>query len=121
MGTLLISLLLSACALHAYSVNSRRSADDPEKKEFRWKALIFVFFTWPIIIPALVSLFLLRALLYGIFLIVFFIFLVVLPRDLPEPTWLETRVTKIGNTLLEANSFLIRLLFRPWTAEPGTI
>jgi hypothetical protein len=120
-GALVVSLFVTVCAVQAYSVNSQRSDDDPEKKAFRPEALIFVFFTWPVLIPAVISLFLLRALLYGLFMVIFAVFLVILPRALPEPTWMETRIAKIGNALLEANSFLIRLLLRPWTNEPGTV
>jgi hypothetical protein len=120
-GALIVSVLVSACAAYAYSVNSQRSADDPEKKDFNPGALIFVFFTWPVLVPAIISLFVLRALLYGIFMIIFVVFLMIIPRELSEPIWLETRITKIGNALLELNSFLIKLLLRPWANEPQRV
>lgn len=118
---LLISVFVAACAAQAYAVNSQRSEDDPEKKDFRLGALILALFTWPILVPAIIFLFLLRALLYGVFLIVFSIFLIFMPRDLPEPTWLESKITKIGNKLLEANTYLLDLMLRPWAKEPGVI
>jgi hypothetical protein len=121
MGALIVSLLVFACAAYAYSVNAQRSVDDPEKRDFRAGALIFVFFTWPILFPLIISLFIVRVLLYGIFIIIFAVFLMIVPRELPEPTWLETKMTKIGNVLLEANSFLIKLLLRPWANEPETL
>jgi|SRR5215211_2405232 len=120
-GMLFVSLFVTACAAQAYSVNSQRSEDDPEKKDFRPGAMIFAFFTWPVLLPVVISLFLLRALLYGIFLIVFSVFLIILPREVSEPTWLELRITKIGDALLEANTFLIKLLLSPWANEPETI
>ena len=120
-GMLLISVFVAACAAQAYAVNSQRSEDDPEKKDFRLGALILALFTWPILVPAIIFLFLLRALLYGVFLIVFSIFLIFMPRDLPEPTWLESKITKIGNKLLEANTYLLDLMLRPWAKEPGVI
>jgi ABC-type sugar transport system permease subunit len=121
LGMLFISVFVVACAAQAYAVNSQRAEDDPEKKDFHLGALIFVFFTWPVLIPAVISLFVLRAFLYGVFLIVFTVLLVIMPRKLPEPTWLESKITKIGEKLLEANTYLINLMLRPWTKEPGTI
>ena len=120
-GMLLLSVFVTACAAQAYAVNAARSQDDPEKKEFRPGALLFVFFTWPILVPAALSLFLIRALLYGVFIIVFSVFLILMPRVSSEPAWLERKIVRIGNALLEANTFLIKLLFKPWEAEPETI
>ena len=118
---LFISVFVAACAAQAYAVNSQRSKDDPEKKDFRLGALIFAIFTWPVLVPAIISLFLIRALLYGVFIIVFTVLLIIMPRELPEPTWLELKVTKIGEKLLEANTYLINLMLRPWAKEPETI
>lgn len=118
---LLISVFVTACAAQAYAVNAQRSKDDPDKKDFRLGALIFAIFTWPILVPAVFSLFLLRALLYGVFLVVFSVLLIFVPRDLPEPTLLELKVTKIGEKLLEANTYLINLMLKPWAKEAGTI
>jgi ABC-type sugar transport system permease subunit len=118
---LLISVLVAACAAQAYAVNSQRAEDDPEKKDFRLGAFILTIFTWPILVPAIISLFLLRALLHGLFLVVFTVFLIFVPPALREPTWLESKITKIGNKLLEANTYLINLMLRPWAKEPETI
>ena len=120
-GMLLISVFVIACAAQAYAVNAQRAKDDPDKKDFRLGALIFAIFTWPILVPAVFSLFLLRALLYGVFLVVFSVLLIFVPRDLPEPTLLELKVTKIGEKLLEANTYLINLMLKPWAKEAGTI
>lgn len=117
-GALVVSLLVSACAGYAYYVDSQRSPDDPEKKDFRPEALVFAFFTWPILLPVIISLFLLRALLYGIFIVFFSVFLILLPPESREPTWVERKMEKIGDALLEANSFLIKLLLKPWTKGP---
>jgi hypothetical protein len=120
-GMLIVSLFATACAAYAYSINLQRLKDDPEKRDYLPGALIFVFFTWPILLPVSISLFLLRALFYGIFMIVFTTFIIILPRETSEPTWLEEKITKIGDALLKANSFLIRLMLGPWADEPKTI
>ena len=117
-GTLIISLLLGVCVVYAYSVNSQRSEDDVEKKNYQPGAIIFTFLTWPLFLIAFISLFLIRALSYGFFFILFTIFLIVLPRETSEPTWLEKAAASIGETLLQANTMLIKLFLRPWANEP---
>ena len=120
-GMFIITLLFGVCAVHAYSVNSQRSEDDPQKKSYQLGALIFTLLTWPIFLIAILSLFLIRAVSYGFFLILFTIFLIIIPRESPEPTWLEKTAASIGETLLEVNALLIRLLLRPWASERETI
>jgi len=121
LGMLIISLLLGVCAVYAYSVNSQRSDDDSEKKNYQLGAIIFTFFTWPLFFIAFISLFLIRALSYGFFLILFTVFLIIIPQEASEPTWLEKTAASIGDTLLEANTMLFKLFLRPWTDEPETI
>jgi|SRR5215210_2406771 len=120
-GILIISLLITVCAVYSYSVNAQRSQEDPEKRNYRPGLVLLAFFTWPILIPALISIFLVRVLLYAVFMVVFTLFLIILPRDTSEPTWIESKMTKLGDVLLEANLFLIRVLLRPWSNEPETI
>jgi len=120
-GMLIVSLLVAACALHAYSVNSQRADDDPEKKNYKLGAIIFTFFTWPLFLIAFVSLLLIRALFYGFFLILFIILLILIPGKSSEPIWLEKKAAGIGEALLELNTQLIRLFLRPWSDEPETI
>ena len=120
-GMLIVSILLAACAGYAYSVNSQRSEDDPQKKNYQLGALIFTFFTWPLFLIAFISLFLIRAVSYGFFLILFTIFLIISPRETSEPTWLEKTAARIGERLLEVNTLLIKLFLRPWAEEPETI
>ena len=120
-GMLMVSLLLTACAVYAYSVNSQRSGDVSEKTNYQLGAIIFTFFTWPLFLIAFISLFLIRAVSYGFFLILFTIFLIIIPRESSEPTWLEKTAAKIGERLLEVNTLLIKLFLRPWADEPETI
>jgi hypothetical protein len=120
-GALVVSLLVALCAGYAYSINAQRAEDDPEKRNYSPGAFILVFFTWPILLPLLISLFLLRVLLYGVFIMLFIVFLFIIPRESPKATWLEMKMAKIGDALLRANAFLIKLMVRPWTEEPETI
>lgn len=120
-GALIVSLLIAACAGYAYAVNSQRPEEDPEKKQYRPAIWLLTIFTWPVLIPVVLSLFLLRVLLYGFFFLGFTIFMFLIPPETRERTWVESRMLKVGNLLLEANSFLIKVMLRPWTTEPKTI
>ena len=118
-GMLIVSLLLGVCVVYAYSVNAQRSEDDLEKKDYRPGAIIFTFLTWPLFLVAFISLFLIRALSYGLFFILFTILLIIIPREASEPTWLEKAAASVGEALLEANTMLIKLFLRPWAIEPA--
>jgi len=120
-GMLIVSLLVTGCVWYAHSVNLQRSDDDPKKTNYHVGALLFAPITWPFFLITFVSLFLIRALFYGVFLILFTISLIMIPRISPEPTRLEIMASNIGEKLLKANTQLIRLFLRPWTDEPETI
>lgn len=117
LGNILLSLILWAFAGHAYRVNAKRPADDPDKKDFHPAAVHLVPFTWPFLLILLVFTFVLRAVLYGIFLILFTIALVVFRKPFLF-TWLDKIATKIGSRLLEINTLLARALFPNWRPQP---
>lgn len=120
-GMIIVSMVIAGCALYAYSVNLQRPNDDPEKRNYRLGAILFAAFTWPIFLFIIVSLFIIRALLYGLFLILFTILLILIPGKSPEPTGLEKMASGIGGALLKANTQLINLFLKPWSDEPETI
>jgi cell division protein FtsW (lipid II flippase) len=120
-GMIIISLLITVFVLYAYSVNSQRASDDPEKRDFHIGAILFASFTWPFFLFAFVSLFIIRALFYGLFLILFSMLLILIPRKSSELTWLEKNSSRIGEALLKANTKLINLFLKPWSDEPETI
>jgi hypothetical protein len=99
-----------ACAGYAYHINAKRAVDDPKRKNYHPAAIFLAPITWPLFALGWLSLLTIKALLYGIFLILFAISLVVL-QDISEPIWLEKMFIKIGNKLLEANTLLTLLLF----------
>ena len=120
-GFLLVSLLIGVCVVYAYSIDSQRSEEDSQKKNYPPGAVFFALFTWPIFFIAFVSLLVLRALFYALFLILFIASLFIVPPQYAEPTWLERRAARIGTKLLDANTLLIRLFLRPWARESETI
>ena len=115
-----LSLFLWAFAGYAYRVNAKRPADDPKKRDFHPFAIFLAPITLPLFVFGFISLFLLKAILYGIFLVLLTLALVVVRKPFIF-IWLDKIATKIGNMLLEANTQLIKLLLGPWAGEPQQI
>jgi len=92
---------------YAYLVNSKLKPDDPIKKQFHPIA-IFPTLLWPLFILAWISLFILRVLAYGLFIIIFGLSLTFIRKPFLL-TWLRKIALKIGNKLLKANMLLVRL------------
>jgi len=109
MGVALLSVI---CTTYAYYVNSRREYDDPKKKLYHPLAVLFAPITVPVFIILYALLFLLKAVAYGVFLVLSTFALLVIRK----PFLLE-RLKKIaltvGNLLLETNTLLIRIFVRP--------
>lgn len=118
--TLWLMLLIFACAGYAYRINAKRTDDDPKKKDFHPGAIFLAPFTWPFFLFAFIFIFVLRALVYGLFLILFTIALVAIRKSFLF-IWLESIATHIGNKLLEANTLLIRIAFGNWGRDPQAL
>jgi len=116
-GYILLSLIILLCTGYVYRVNSKRAADDPQKRDYH-PAAIPMSLAWPVFALARILLFSLKALIYGVFLILFAAALVVIRKPFLF-IWLNKAVTKIGTLFLKANTFLIRAFF-PQT-NPNTI
>ena len=110
---ILLSLIIWALAGYSYRVNAKRPADDPGKRDFNPAAIYLAPITWPFFLFAFILIFVLRVLVYGLFLILFTIALVAIRKPFLF-IWLESIATYIGNKLLEANRFLIRIVFGDW-------
>lgn len=105
-----LALFFIACTGYAYLVNAGRPDDDPKKKDFHPAAIILAPITLPLFTLGWISLFAIRVLFYGLFLIVSLVGLVVFRKPFLF-IWLDKIGTKVGNKLLEANMLLIRLFF----------
>ena len=106
-------LLIFACAGYAYRINARRPDDDPKKRDFHPAAIFLAPFTWPFFLFAWIVFFVFKALIYGIFLILFTVALLAFRKPFLL-IWLDNTFTRIGDKLLEANTFLIRIVFGDW-------
>jgi hypothetical protein len=69
-------LTVIACAGYTYYVNSKRADTDPKKQKYHPIAIFLAPFTFPLLILSGISIFILRALTYGTFLILFTLALV---------------------------------------------
>lgn len=108
-GFILLSLIIWALAGYSYRVNAKRPADDPGKRDFNPAAIYLAPITWPLFLFGYISLLIVKALTYGVFLILFTGALLVFQQSsLP---WLDNTAAWIGDKLLEANTFLIRMAF----------
>jgi len=103
--------VVTACAGYAYYVNSKRSDDDPKKRNYHPLAIIFAPITLPLFIIFSISIFILRVLTYGVFLFLLIVALLLIRKPFLL-VWLRKTATTIGDALLEANTLLFRLL--PW-------
>jgi hypothetical protein len=112
-GYILLSLILWAFAGYAHRINADRSADDPEKRDYHPAAVFLAPITWPLFLFGWLSLFVIRAFLYGVFLFLFTIALVVIRKPFLL-IWLEKVARKVGGMLLKANTFLIRQISLQW-------
>ena len=105
---------ITACAFYAYYVDSKRSDVDPKKKNYHPLAILFAPITFPIFLVLSISLFILRVLVYGVFMVVFILALIVIRKPFVLETIRKIAI-RIGDYLMEANTILIRFFLNPWT------
>jgi hypothetical protein len=108
-----MALIIIACAAYAYRVNLRRANDDPKKKKYNPFAILIAPFTLPFLIAFAIFVFIVEALAFGGFLLVFVIALIVIRKPFLF-VLLDKTAMKIGEPLLKLNTYLLRLVFTPW-------
>ena len=119
-GLFLLSLIFWAFAGYAYRVNAKRPADDPKKRDFHPGAIVLAPVTWPMLLFGSISLLIIKALVYGAFLILFTAALLAFRKSFLL-IWLDKTATWVGDKLLEANSFLIKIAFGDWERDAQRI
>jgi hypothetical protein len=105
-------LVITACAVLACYVDSKRPDDDPKKKNYQPLAILLAPITFPLLIVLSFSFFILRVLTYGIFMVIFILAMIFLRK----PFILEAirkAATRIGDYLMEANTVLVRFFLNP--------
>ena len=109
-GVLFFLLFIFMCAGYTYAVNLRRKTDDPKKREYHPFAILLAPITVPLIFTLVIFIFILRALLFMGFLVLFTILLVALRKPFIFELW-KKFATKVGDPLLKINTRLIKLAF----------
>lgn len=104
---LIYFLLQWVVSAYTYSVNLRRTTDDPKKGEYHLWAIVLAPLTLFILIGGGVLLFLATALFYASVFILFPILLIAIRKPFLL-VWLHKLATGIGDPLLKANSSLIK-------------
>jgi len=111
--------IVTVFALYAYRVDSNRSDDDPKKKNYHPLAILLAPITFPFFLVFYTSIFILRVVTYGVFMVLFIVALFFIRKPVITEG-LKKNATTIGDMLLEANTFLIRLFLRPWAGSRGS-
>ena len=112
-GILLLMLVIMTCAFYTYHVNSKRPDDDPKKKDYHPLAILFAPITFPILAILYISFFILRVLVYGMFMVLFILALIVVRKPFILEAMQKIAI-RVGDRLMEANSMLVRFFLNPW-------
>jgi hypothetical protein len=113
-GTLGLMAIVTACAMYAYYVDSKRPDDDPKKRNYHPLAILFAPITFPLLVVLSISFFLLRMLVYGVFMVIFILALIIVRKPFILEAIRKTAI-RIGDYLMEANTTLVRFFLNPWT------
>jgi len=110
-GYLLISLIVWISTGYAYFVSQGYGPDDPARGNFDLGGVLLSGFTWPIFLLSGLVMSIIRALLFGVFIVLFSVVLTIGQIAFLIP-WLEDVAGPFGEKLLEANSIVSRLFSR---------
>ena len=116
---IVVTLIFTICTTVAYYVNSRRAEDDPKKRNYHPLAILLAPITFPLFAVFYISIFTLRVITYGVFMVLFIIAMLIIRKPFILE-WLKKNATIIGDLLLEANTLLIRIFLRPWADPRGS-
>jgi hypothetical protein len=115
---LTISLVLVLSTGYVYSVNARRRADDPQKQDYHPLAFVLLPL-WPLAFLGLVGSFVLRAVAYGLFLVLFTLTLIFIRQ--PFLLRLLLRAAQyLGDRALRLNTWILRQVFILPLPQPTT-
>ena len=107
---LLFTLFLYVCMGYSYYLNSQRPTGDPKKLDIHIGAALLIPIAWPLLIVGALSLLIMQVLIYSVFLVLFTIALILFRKPFVLD-WLKKTAAWIGDGLLEAHLFLIKIAF----------
>ena len=100
-----------AIAFTAYWVNSQRAAKDPKKRDYHPLAVVLAPIAFLFFAPLAIVLFILSAILYAGFILLFALMMVALRKPFLFILWRKFS-TFVGEPLLRISTYLIMLPFR---------
>lgn len=115
---IVVNLLITLCAILAYYVDSKRPHDDPKKRDYHPLAILLTPI-WPLLALLAISIFILRVVTYGVFMVLF-IFALIFMRKPFVLEWLKKTALKIGDRLMTANTAIIRIFLPPLAGSRGS-
>jgi hypothetical protein len=110
-GCFVVSILVLLFSGYAYLVNNRLAPNDPARKDYEPGAVFLAPITWPFYVVVGFMVTIIKAVFFGVFLLLFSLAVAVIRKPFFWP-WIEPFVSRIGRSLLKANTFLIRLFYR---------
>ena len=115
-----LMLVMMACAGYAYHVNARRAEDDPKKREYHPIGILFAPILLPLLVLSSVTLFLLRVLIYGVSIVLFVLALLLIRKSFLFAA-MHKLIMRIGEPLLQVNTFLVRTMLRSLSYQQDRI
>jgi hypothetical protein len=103
-----IRAIIIASAFYTYNVNAKRQPDDPEKKDYAPYSPWLAPFTLPILLIIDIPILILSSLVFGIFLVVFPITLLLFRKPFLFK-WIQKQALRLGNWTLKINTKLLQL------------
>ena len=110
-GCIVISLIVWLFAGYTYLLDQRYAHDDPERRDFKLGAVFLAPITWPFLTVAWLMLGFIKAMLFGLLLVLFPLIALMATLFRRPPFWrkIESIVIRIGRALLRANTRLLSL------------
>lgn len=119
-GILYFIVATMACAGYAYYVNTKRLEDDPNKRKYHPAGILFAPITLPLLFLSSATLLLLRVLIYGALIVLFTIALFIIRKPFLLAA-VHKLIMRIGETLLQAYTFLVSPTLRSLSHQPHRI
>lgn len=119
-GILYFIVATMACAGYAYYVNTERSEDDPKKRQYHPVGILFAPITLPLLLLSSAALLVLRVLIYGGLIVLFAIALLLMRKPFLLAA-VHKVIMRIGETLLQAYTFLVSPTLRSLSHQPHKI
>lgn len=108
LGLLLLTVIFYLCVGYSYYLNEKREPNDPKRLDIPLGVVLLAPITWPFALIGAISLIIIRILIYGVLLILFVVAVIVIRKPFFF-AWLKKTAAWIGDGLLKANLFFLKI------------